>query len=219
MSVQGGPVKMRPEAESRILVHLPLLVTLLLAFCLLRVVAGPCLMSQREPLRPAGPLTAYSLGLVALLGYVFYEFMATSLLANYSYFCQLVDYSQAIDTVFFILQKKPESVTFLHVYSHDTMLFNWWAAVKYVLGGQAFCIGVLNSLVHVFMYLYWGLALPVVEGQLMAIAVHSSYNLFALCPFPDGFNVTVLLYTLSLITLFLDFYHQTYLRGKRDKLA
>ncbi|EPY87865.1 elongation of very long chain fatty acids protein 4-like protein [Camelus ferus] len=164
-------------------------------------------------------------------------FMATSLLANYSYFCQLVDYSQ----VFFILQKKPESVTFLHVYSHDTMLFNWWAAVKCVLGGQAFCIGVLNSLVHVFMYLYWGLALPVVEvtshhpaavmggplplvdrgnnKKLMAIAVHSSYNLFALCPFPDGFNVTVLLYTLSLITLFLDFYHQTYLRGKRDKLA
>ena len=53
----------------------------------------------------------------------------------------------------------------------------------------------------------------------MAIAAHSSYNLFAECSFPDGFNVAVLLYSLSLITFSLSFYHQTYLRGKREKLA
>lgn len=51
--------------------------------------------------------------------------------------------------------------------------------------------------------------------QFVAIAAHSSYNVFAECPFPDGFNVAVLLYSLSLIPFFLNFYHQTYLRGNR----
>lgn len=27
-------------------------------------------------------------------------------------------------------------MTFLHVYHHATMIFNWWLGVKYVAGGQ-----------------------------------------------------------------------------------
>lgn len=27
-------------------------------------------------------------------------------------------------------------MTFLHVYHHGTMIFNWWLGVKYVAGGQ-----------------------------------------------------------------------------------
>lgn len=57
------------------------------------------------------------------------------------------------------------------------------------------------------------------QGQFVAIAACSSYNLFAECPFPDGFNVAVLLYSLSLLALFLNFYQQTYLRNKQKKLA
>uniref|UniRef100_E1BBK7 Elongation of very long chain fatty acids protein n=1 Tax=Bos taurus TaxID=9913 RepID=E1BBK7_BOVIN len=212
-------------------------------------------MSSREPLSLAGPLAAYNLELVVLSGYMFYEFMATSLLANYSYLCQPVDYSQnelwmrmasvcwwcffskvleLLDTVFFILRKKPEQITFLHLYHHGTVLFNWWAGVKYVPGGQAF-VGMLNALVHVFTYLYYGLAslgprlhpflwwkrhLTILQlGQFVAIAACSSYNLFAECPFPDSFNVAVLLYSLSLLALFLNSYQQTYLRNKQKKLA
>jgi hypothetical protein len=36
--------------------------------------------------------------------------------------------------VFFILRKKNSHLTFLHVYRHGTMIFNWWAGVKYVAG-------------------------------------------------------------------------------------
>ncbi|KAG8509107.1 Elongation of very long chain fatty acids protein 4 [Galemys pyrenaicus] len=269
-----------PRTDSWLLVHSPLPVTLLFGLYLLLVAAGPALMRHRQPLRLAGPLTAYNLGLVVLSGYIFYEFMVTSFLANYSYFCQPVDYSQRqclaellppaqqmasvcwwcffskaielLDTVritflvlldglgpiswvFFILRKKQEQLTFLHVYHHGTMLFNWWAGVKYVPGGQAFFVGMLNSFVHVFMYLYYGLAslgprmrrylwwkrhLTTLQlGQFVAIAAHSSYNLFAECSFPDGFNMAVLLYSLSLILLFLNFYHKTYLRGKQEKFT
>ncbi|KAI4586241.1 hypothetical protein MJG53_004028 [Ovis ammon polii x Ovis aries] len=226
-----------PRTDSWFLVHSPLAVTLLLAIYILLVVAGPRLMSSREPLSLAAPLAAYNLSLVVLSGYMFYEFMATSLLASYSYLCQPVDYSRSelAMRVFFILRKRPDQITFLHVYHHSTMLFNWWAGVKYVPGGQAFFVGMLNSLVHVFMYLYYGLAslgprlrpslwwkrhLTILQlGQFVAIAAHSSYNLFAECPFPDGFNVAVLLYSLSLLALFLNFYQQTYLRSKQKKLA
>lgn len=38
--------------------------------------------------------------------------------------------------IFFILRKKDSQVTFLHVYHHGTMIFNWWLGVKYVAGGQ-----------------------------------------------------------------------------------
>ena len=38
--------------------------------------------------------------------------------------------------MFFILRKKNSQLTFLHVYHHGTMIFNWWAGVKYLAGGQ-----------------------------------------------------------------------------------
>ncbi|NXU66946.1 ELOV4 protein, partial [Horornis vulcanius] len=187
-----------------------------------------------------------------LFSFCLFQFLVTSVLANYSYLCQPVDYSRSelgmrmarvcwwfffskvielLDTVFLILRKKQEQVTFLHVYHHGSMLFNWWSGVKYVPGGQAFFIGMLNSFVHIFMYGYYALAslgprmhrylwwkryLTILQMcQFVAIAAHSSYNLFTECPFPDGFNTAVFLYILSLLALFLRFYYRTYVRGKR----
>ncbi|XP_060046223.1 potassium voltage-gated channel subfamily A member 1 isoform X3 [Erinaceus europaeus] len=146
-----------PRTDAWLLVHSPLPVTLLVGSYLLFVGLGPRFMSPREPLRLRGILAAYNLGLVAFSGYMFYEFLATSIQADYSYFCQPVDYScselgmrmasvcwwcffskavELLDTVFFVLRKKPEQITFLHVYHHSTMLLNWWAGIKYVPGGQ-----------------------------------------------------------------------------------
>ncbi|XP_064890433.1 very long chain fatty acid elongase 4 isoform X1 [Columba livia] len=246
-----------PRTDSWFLVHSPLPVTFLFASYLFVVALGPFYMCHRKPLKLRGLLIAYNLAMMTLSSYMFYEFLVTSVLANYSYLCQPVDYSRSelgmrqmarvcwwfffskvielLDTVFFILRKKQEQVTFLHVYHHGTMLFNWWSGVKYVPGGQAFFIGMLNSFVHIFMYGYYALAslgpqmhrylwwkryLTIMQlCQFVAIAVHSSYNLFAECPFPDGFNIAVFLYILSLIALFLHFYYWTYTRGKKEKLT
>ncbi|NXL02902.1 ELOV4 protein, partial [Mesembrinibis cayennensis] len=241
-----------PRTDPWPLVHSPLPVTLLFAFYLFVVALGPFYMRKRKQLKLRGLLIAYNLAMMTLSSYMFYEFLVTSVLDNYSYLCQPVDYSRSelgmrmaracwwfffskvielLDTVFFILRKKQEQVTFLHVYHHGTMLFNWWSGVKYVPGGQAFFIGMLNSFVHIFMYGYYALAslgpqmhhylwwkryLTIMQlCQFVAIAAHSSYNLFTECPFPDGFNIAVFLYSLSLIALFLHFYYQTYNRGKK----
>lgn len=53
----------------------------------------------------------------------------------------------------------------------------------------------------------------------VATVAHSSYSHFTECSFPDGFNMVVLLCSLSVISLFLNCHHQTYLRGKREKLT
>ncbi|NXH09762.1 ELOV4 protein, partial [Bucco capensis] len=241
-----------PRTHPWPLVHSPLPVTLLFVLYLLVVALGPFYMRQREARKLRGLLVAYNVAMMMLSSYMFYEFLVTSVLDNYSYLCQPVDYSQSelgmrmarvcwwfffskvielLDTVFFILRKKQEQVTFLHVYHHGTMLFNWWSGVKYVPGGQAFFIGMLNSFVHIFMYGYYALAslgpqmhhylwwkryLTIMQlCQFVAIAAHSSYNLFTECPFPDGFNIAVFLYILSLIVLFLHYYYQTYIRGKK----
>ncbi|XP_072857040.2 very long chain fatty acid elongase 4 isoform X1 [Pogona vitticeps] len=244
-----------PRTDPWPLVYSPVPVILIFILYLIIVAVGPRIMQQRKPVRLKGFLVIYNLSVVLLSVYMFYEFLMTSLLANYSYLCQPVDYSwsdlgmrqmagvcwwfffskviELLDTVFFILRKKNDQVTFLHVYHHGTMLFNWWAGVKYVPGGQAFFIGMVNSFVHIFVYLYYGLASlgPKVQSylwwkryltllqlfQFMAIAVHSSYNLFSECQFPDGFNLAVFIYILSLIVLFLNFYYRTYIRKKQKK--
>lgn len=237
-----------------LLVYSPVPVILIFAVYLILVALGPKLMEGREPFTLRPVLLIYNLALVGLSVYMFYEFLVTSVLAGYSYFCQPVDYSNSelglrmarvcwwfffskvielLDTIFFIMRKKFGQISFLHVYHHATMIFNWWAGVKYVAGGQAFFIGMLNSFVHVFMYLYYALAVlgPSVQkylwwkryltvlqlAQFAAIALHSGYNLFTDCPFPDGFNLAVFTYIITLIILFLNFYYQTYLRRPQKK--
>ncbi|XP_062338130.1 ELOVL fatty acid elongase 8a isoform X1 [Osmerus eperlanus] len=147
------------------------------------------------------------------------------------YFSKVIELS---DTVFFILRKKNSQLTFLHVYHHGTMIFNWWAGVKYVAGGQSFLIGQINSLVHVVMYLYYGLAAvgPHMHKflwwkryltslqllQFLIVTIHTTYNLFTDCDFPDSMNAVVFAYSLSLIALFSNFYYQSYLAKKAKKI-
>ncbi|XP_072857043.2 very long chain fatty acid elongase 4 isoform X3 [Pogona vitticeps] len=149
-----------PRTDPWPLVYSPVPVILIFILYLIIVAVGPRIMQQRKPVRLKGFLVIYNLSVVLLSVYMFYEFLMTSLLANYSYLCQPVDYSwsdlgmrqmagvcwwfffskviELLDTVFFILRKKNDQVTFLHVYHHGTMLFNWWAGVKYVPGGQEY---------------------------------------------------------------------------------
>jgi len=50
------------------------------------------------------------------------------------YFSKYIELSE---TLLFILRKKFNQISFLHVYHHTSMLFVWWCGVKYVAGGQS----------------------------------------------------------------------------------
>uniref|UniRef100_A0A182Q5E2 Elongation of very long chain fatty acids protein n=1 Tax=Anopheles farauti TaxID=69004 RepID=A0A182Q5E2_9DIPT len=65
---------------------------------------------------------------------------------------------ELFDTVFFVLRKKQNQVSFLHVYHHTIMVLFTWFYLKYIPGTQAAFIGVLNSFVHIVMYTYYLIA-------------------------------------------------------------
>lgn len=72
--------------------------------------------------------------------------------AWYYFFSKVIDF---LDTTFFVLRKKQNQVSFLHVYHHSiTALFSW-GYLKYAPGEQGVIIGILNSGVHIIMYFYY----------------------------------------------------------------
>ncbi|XP_056149840.1 ELOVL fatty acid elongase 8a [Lampris incognitus] len=241
------------RTDDWLLVYSPVPISGIFSCYLFIVWVGPKLMKHRQPINLKPVLIVYNFAMVCLSAYMFYEFTAASWLANYSLLCQPVDYSnrplamrmarvcwwfyiskviELSDSIFFILRKKNSQLTFLHVYHHATMIFNWWAGVKYVAGGQSFLIGLINSLVHVLMYLYYGLAAlgPHMAKylwwkryltslqllQFFIVTIHTTYNLYADCDFPDSMNAVVFAYALSLIALFSNFYYHSYLTKNKD---
>ncbi|XP_014914123.1 ELOVL fatty acid elongase 8a isoform X3 [Poecilia latipinna] len=146
------------RTDNWLLVYSPVPITCIFLCYLITIWAGPKLMANRRPVNLKPVLVVYNFAMVCLSAYMFYEFTASSWLAGYSLLCQPVDYSnnplalrmarvcwwfyfskviELSDTIFFILRKKNSQLTFLHVYHHATMIFNWWTGVKYVAGGQS----------------------------------------------------------------------------------
>uniref|UniRef100_A0A287D085 Elongation of very long chain fatty acids protein n=1 Tax=Ictidomys tridecemlineatus TaxID=43179 RepID=A0A287D085_ICTTR len=131
-----------------------------------------------------------------------------------------------LDTVFFILRKKNNQVSFLHVYHHCTMFTLWWIGIKWVAGGQAFFGAQMNSFIHVIMYSYYGLTAfgPWIQKylwwkryltmlQLVQFHVtigHTALSLYTDCPFPKWMHWALIAYAISFIFLFLNFYVRTY---------
>lgn len=237
-----------------LLVYSPVPVTIIFLLYLCAIWVGPRLMRHKEPVDLKFVLIVYNFAMVGLSAYMFYEFVVSSWLANYSLLCQPVDYStsplamrmarvcwwfffskviELSDTIFFILRKKNSQLTFLHVYHHGTMIFNWWAGVKYVAGGQSFFVGSVNTFVHIVMYSYYGLAAigPHMQKylwwkryltslqlvQFVLFLLHTGYNLWAECDYPDSMNIVVFGYCITLIILFSNFYYQSYLSRKKQK--
>lgn len=50
--------------------------------------------------------------------------------------------------------------------------------------------------------------------QFFIVTIHTAFNLYADCDFPDSMNMVVFGYALSLIALFSNFYYQSYLSKK-----
>jgi elongation of very long chain fatty acids protein 4 len=222
------------------------------------VFIAPRLMERRPALDLKNLLIVYNFTLVAVSGYMCVEFFLTATLMGYSYTCAPIDWTystdslnmrlisvswlfffskiiELADTVFFILRKKNDQVTFLHVYHHSTMIINWWMAAKYVPVGQSFFVGMINSSIHTLMYMYYFLAAlgPDMQKylwwkkymtklqliQFVAVVSHTGYNKFARtdCDYPWLYNTITFYYTWSMLVFFLNFYYQTYVVCKRQR--
>ncbi|XP_077981112.1 very long chain fatty acid elongase 7-like [Glandiceps talaboti] len=221
---------------------------------LLFVWLGPKWMKIKEPYDIKNIMLVYNVCMVALSGYILYEFCMAGWLTGYTLGCELVDYSDSpkalrmvrvcwlftfsklielLDTVFFILRKKTNQITFLHVFHHAIMPISWWYGVKFVAGGFGTFHSMLNSWIHFVMYIYYGLAAmgPRVQKYLWwkkymtfmqitqfgLVILHSSQLFFTDCPYPKFFAFVIALYALVFIIMFLNFYLKTYSKKHHSK--
>ncbi|KAG8011938.1 Elongation of very long chain fatty acids protein 7 [Nibea albiflora] len=215
---------------------------------------GPRLMESRKGFDLKGVLIVYNFGVVALSLYMCYEFVMSGWGTGYSFHCDLVNYSDSpqairmaatcwlyyfskfiemLDTVFFVLRKKDSQVTFLHVYHHSIMPFTWWFGVRFAAGGMGTFHALLNCVVHVIMYSYYGLTamgpkyqkylwwkkyLTTIQLiQFVMVTSHiSQYFFMKDCPYQFPVFIYIIgLYGLIFLFLFLNFWYHAYTKGKR----
>jgi len=150
---------------------------------------------------------------------------------GFFYISKLVEF---LDTGFMILRKKNDQISFLHVYHHIMTYGLWWIGAKYVPGGDAFFSAMLNSWVHLIMYLYylmsslgirdvwWKKYLTQIQMiQFVVNIIHALYGIIidVDCPFPKWMGWSHLFYMVSLLILFGNFYIKAYNERKKAKEA
>nr|AAL90154.1 AT24031p [Drosophila melanogaster] len=152
-------------------------------------------------------------------------------LLTYFYFINKV--IDLIDTIFFVLRKSNKQITVLHVYHHVFMVLG--VPLTYYFygpGGQYNLMGYLNSFVHVVMYAYYFASAwyPNVKStfwwkeyitklqflQFMILFAQSVLTLWLNpgCRFPKVLQYVQLGGSVSMMTMFGNFYYQTYVKAK-----
>ncbi|CAG9785325.1 unnamed protein product [Diatraea saccharalis] len=245
-----------PELDSLPLMQNPGPVLMILAGYLLLVLKiGPAFMRKREAYKLTGVLAFYNAFQVLLSVYLFLKYFfalvefglvpKTCYMAQESARKKILLYiwlyfaaklSELLDTVFFVLRKKDKQVTFLHLYHHSIMMIGTWLILKYSPSQTLIFIGATNSLVHVVMYTYYGLAVfgPKFEKYLkwkkyittmqlvQFVSIIFQYLLsvkYCDCPPSKGLVTCIALNTMFFFVLFLNFYRKSYKKSKPNDKA
>ncbi|XP_060756064.1 elongation of very long chain fatty acids protein 2 [Neoarius graeffei] len=220
--------------------------TLVLTFIYLLIVyLGPKYMKNKMAYTLKNVLLLYNFGVTMLSFYMLVELISATWSAGYNlkcqglfdggegdirvakvlwwyYFSKLIEF---LDTIFFILRKKNNQITFLHVYHHASMFNIWWCVLNWIPCGQSFFGPTLNSFIHVLMYSYYSLSIIpsmqkylwwkryLTQAQLVQFILTITHTLSAVV-FPCGFPLGCLFfqssYMVTLVILFINFYMQTY---------
>ncbi|XP_061180324.1 elongation of very long chain fatty acids protein 4-like isoform X2 [Saccostrea echinata] len=218
------------------------------------VYGGKWWMTNREPYKLKWAVFFYNVGLVILNFYIFSQVVIHTYRAGYSYICQPVNYTndenevniakalwwfyfskciEMMDTFFFVLKKKNNQISFLHVYHHATMFPLWWIGIKWVAGGQSFFGAMVNSLIHVIMYTYYGISalgpqyqkylwwkryLTMLQLiQFVTGIIHAAQSLYFKCDFPEWMHWALVFYAFTILLLFLNFYFHAYVKSMKQK--
>jgi hypothetical protein len=155
------------------------LLTILITYLYFCKSAGPRWMKDRQPFDLKYVMIVYNAIMIVYNTWMVHEALDGAWLRDYSYRCQPVDYSyspaamrvargcwwyllckviELLDTVFFVLRKKNNQISYLHLFHHTIMPINAWICVTYLPGGQTTSVGLVNPFVHIIMYTYYLLA-------------------------------------------------------------
>ncbi|KAG5318223.1 ELVL1 protein, partial [Pseudoatta argentina] len=210
-------------------------------------VLGPKMMENRKPFDLRRVMTWYNLFQVIFSTWLFNESLVTGWGGRYSFKCQPVDYSndpfalriargcwwyyiskfiEFTDTIFFVLRKKNDHISTLHVIHHGCMPISVWFGVKFTPGGHSTFFGFLNTFVHIIMYSYYLLAAlgPHIQPylwwkkylttlqmiQFVLVMIHAFQLLFIDCNYPKAFVWFIGMHAIMFYFLFRNFYNEAY---------
>ncbi|KAG7197597.1 hypothetical protein KM043_016913 [Ampulex compressa] len=221
-----------------------------LAICLFYAyfvkVLGPKLMENRKPLNLRIIMIWYNFFQVIFSTWLFSESLV-GWGGRYSFRCEPVDYSnnpialriargcwwyyiskftELVDTIFFVLRKKNNHISTLHVIHHGCMPLSVWFGVKFTPGGHSTFFGCVNTFVHIVMYSYYLLAAlgPKIQPylwwkkyltglqmtQFILVMIHTFQLLFIECNYPRTFVWWIGIHAILFFFLFRSFYYETY---------
>jgi len=210
-------------------------------------VAGPKFMETRQPYDIRGLMIVYNAFQTVFSFWMFKESWSFFVTGSYNWHCEPVDYSNdpdalrvlnvgwwyffskfvdLLDTIFFIMRKKFNQVSPLHVIHHSTLPWLSWWGPRFVGGGHAGFGPFLNSGVHTIMYFYYMCAAfgPSVQKylwwkkyittiqlvQFVLVFFHAIQPLFFECDFPKAASLMFAGTGLQYFILFMAFYKKTY---------
>ncbi|KAJ8270143.1 hypothetical protein GJAV_G00110840 [Gymnothorax javanicus] len=238
------------------LMQSPILMTLiLLSYVFLVLYAGPRYMAKRKPYQLKEAMIVYNFSMVAFNAYIVYEFMMSGWGTTFTWRCDLCDsssspealrmirtawlfyfskYIELTDTMFFVLRKKHSQITFLHIFHHSFMPWTWWWGITLTpAGGMGSFHAMVNAVVHVIMYFYYGLAAAgprfqkflwwkkymtaIQLIQFVLVSVHiSQYYFMEKCDYQVPIFIHLIwIYGTFFFVLFSHFWVKAYIQGQR----
>nr|AAV33630.1 C20-polyunsaturated fatty acid elongating enzyme [Pavlova sp. CCMP459] len=139
-------------------------------------------------------------------------------------------YVELLDTLWMVLRKKTQQVSFLHVYHHVLLMWAWFVVVKLGNGGDAYFGGLMNSIIHVMMYSYYTMALLgwscpwkryLTQAQLVQFCICLAHSTWAAVTgaYPWRICLVEVWVMVSMLVLFTRFYRQAYAKEAKAKEA
>ncbi|XP_063907282.1 very long chain fatty acid elongase 4-like [Zophobas morio] len=204
---------------------------------------GPNLMKNREPMKLNNVMIAYNLlqifinvvliilGLpnlktVILLCSITSQDSFSVVTTHHAY--ALLKVFDFLETIIFVLRKKDNQVSLLHVFHHVGVFSLTWIGLKYSPGGPNYLSAVINCVVHTLMYFYYLLSTSIDKKQLWwkkymtVLQVVANWFIFLInvvsllnpsCSYPKWILLSDTTYMLVLLYLFSNFYNKNYLEG------
>ncbi|KAK8767362.1 hypothetical protein V5799_005855 [Amblyomma americanum] len=243
-----------PRTKDWVMVKYPSMVLWTVAAYLYFVkIWGPRYMKGREPYNLRGAILLYNAFMVISSAVFLVNILRLTYVGGgYSVFCQGLDFSTSpkaiellnvywwlrllriadfLDTIFFILRKKFNQVSTLHVVHHALVVVDCWLWHRIGTDGHVSFIIALNTFVHVVMYSYYFLASIGPKAhkylwwkryltqmqiiQFIVAMVHGLIPLFYDCGYPKLYVYFAMPQGVLFLYLFFDFYFNVYRRNSR----
>jgi len=217
------------------------------------VAVGSTLMKAGLPAMDPYPLKfIYNVSQIMLCSYMTIEALLIAYRNNYTLYPHCNDYNAENpplmnlmymfylskvwdfwDTIFIVIGKKWNQLSFLHVYHHTTIFLFYWVNVNINFDGDVFLTILLNGFIHTVMYTYyficmhtkdpktgkslkiwWKSSLTMLQMiQFLCMMTQAAFLFITKCPnCPSAVRNLYFFYIFTLLILFAQFFVKSYIK-------